>query len=109
MRETKIILIDDIDGAEAVDTVYFAIGRQVYEIDLSADNMKKFDADFEKWTKHARRVKDVPSRSTSGTRVGSKSDAARIRSWAKSQGIELSDRGRVPQEVRERFYAENNA
>jgi hypothetical protein len=36
-------LIDDLDGAEASETVRFTIGGKSYEIDLSAKNAKQLD------------------------------------------------------------------
>jgi len=36
-------LIDDLDGAEASETVRFTIGGKSYEIDLSAKNAEQLD------------------------------------------------------------------
>jgi len=33
--------------------------------------------------------------------------ATDVRAWAKSQGLEVSDRGRVPREIVEKFRAAN--
>lgn len=39
------------------------------------------------------------------TQVGS--DATTLREWARANGHEVSDRGRVPKEIREAFEAAN--
>lgn len=109
MRETRYVLIDDIDGSEAEETAIFAVGRQFYEIELSADHLKQFHSDMEKWTAHARKTKAAPAKNTSSPRTSGSSEAAQIREWARKKGIKLSDRGRVPATIRDQYYAERSA
>src|SRR3954447_14543331 len=40
-KHTQVILIDDLDGGEANETVAFAIDGTSYEIDLSDGNAKR--------------------------------------------------------------------
>lgn len=104
MRQKKYVLIDDIDGTEAADTITFALGRQAYEIELNERHIAELRADFEKWIAKARKVGNRRGRSTaSGTTI---SNAAKIRKWALQRGIELSDRGRIPMEIREQYQRE---
>ncbi len=107
MRETRYVLIDDVDGSDAEETVYFAVGRQFYEIDLNAEHAKALREDLDKWTAHARKVRDLPVRISKGPRpTGRTSDAATIRAWAATKGISMGPRGRIPATIREQYYAE---
>ena len=45
-QRIQVILIDDITGGDASETVNFALDNVSYEIDLSADNAAKLRADF---------------------------------------------------------------
>ena len=102
-RKTQVILIDDIDGSEATGTVSFALDGVAYEIDLNDDNAQQLREQFAVWTDKARRV---GGRRTSGTRsVGSSNDTAKVRAWAKDNGYEVSERGRISKKVREAYDA----
>jgi uncharacterized protein YabE (DUF348 family) len=99
---TKIV--DDLDGTESEDaaTVTFALEEATYEIDLSAENAQKLRAALAVFIEKARPV-TVQHKRGPVTRVPS--DAGTIRAWAKSQGIEVSERGRINQSLRDRFAA----
>lgn len=100
-QKIKVILIDDVDGSKASDTINFAIDGVNYEIDLNEEHAAELRGAFEKWTTHARRI---PARRTRrATSRASSSDASKIRTWAREHGYEISDRGRVPQEIRDAY------
>lgn len=102
-RKTQIILTDDIDGSEATGTVNFAIDGVTYEIDLNEANAQRMRDRLGEWTGKARRV---GGRRISGTRAaGSRSDAGTIRAWASENGYEVSERGRIPTEIRNAYHA----
>lgn len=93
-------LIDDIDGKDADETVTFALDGTTYELDLSAKNADKFRGLFQDYIAAGRKV------GKTGRRTAAKSsNAAEIRAWAQSNGIEVPARGRIPQEVRDQFEA----
>lgn len=102
-RKSKIILIDDMNGEEADETVFFGLDGVEYSIDLTSENAEKLRSFVEPWAKNAQRV---GGRRKAGTRQTGKSEANVIREWAKDQGIEVSARGRIPEDIRERYYAE---
>lgn len=107
MRETRFVLIDDIDGTPAQETVRFSVGRQHYEIDLSSQHLREFNEALERWIKPARKVSG--RRSAKGVVVGGTgNDALLIRAWAKENNIDLAERGRIPLSVREAYYARAN-
>lgn len=100
-QRVQVVLIDDIDGNEAGETVSFALDGVSYEIDLSAANAAELRAAFKPWIGSGRRVAGRKS----ATRSRSASDAGEIRAWAKANGLEVSERGRVSAKVREAFAA----
>lgn len=102
-RKTIIELIDDIDGSKAASTVNFSLEGVNYEIDLSEENVEKIHAEFARWIAAARRVGGRARRS-SGAPTTAK-ETAKIREWAREQGYQVSDRGRIPAEIREAYRA----
>ena len=82
MKKTHVVLIDDIDGTPAKDTVTFTFQGVTYEIDLSEEHISEMSADFEKWISSSRRI---GGRAVRGSRVASSaplSRAGEIRTWA---------------------------
>lgn len=106
-REMKVVLTDDLDGSEAAETIRFMIDRATYEIELSSDNAEKFRAVLAPYVAKARRVSASGSTSARRSSGSSKSnsDSAKIRAWAKEQGKDVSDRGRIPAELADEYYA----
>lgn len=102
-QKIKVYLIDDIDGSDATDTINFGIDGVNYEIDLNETHAAELRSALEKWTTHARRIPARRTRRTGAARPGGTSDAAKIRAWARENGYEVSERGRVPAEIREAY------
>ena len=102
-QRIQTLLIDDLDGGEAAGTVRFGLDGTEYEIDLSAAHGDELREALGLYLAHARQVGKTP-RSAAGTRRGSAAvDTAKVREWAKEQGIEVKDRGRVPAGVVEQY------
>ena len=97
-RKIEIILVDDMDGSVAAETVRFGIDGSEYEIDLSTENATELREALARYTAVARRRvvgsggSAVRSRTPrlQGARVGA------IRRWAVDNGYKVSSRGRVP-------------
>lgn len=97
-----------MDGGEADETVTFALDGATYEIDLTTDNADKLRgllSDYvdagRKTGGRASRGRGRGSRAASGGGTGP--DTAKIRAWAKDNGYEVNDRGRVPAGIREAY------
>lgn len=91
-------LVDDLDGKDASETVRFSYRGRDYEIDLSKKNAAAFDKALAPYVDAARKVKSTrPARRSKTT--GGGPNPQDVRAWAASQGIEVSDRGRVSAEV----------
>lgn len=53
---TTVLLVDDVDGGEADETITFAIDGVEYEIDVSEDHATELRNSFEVWREAARRI-----------------------------------------------------
>ena len=102
-QKVQVVLVDDIDGGDAAETLSFALDGVGYEIDLSEKNAAELRAALQPWIGAGRRVSG--RRTASRGRSRSSSDAAKIRDWAKANGYEVSERGRVSAKVREAYAA----
>ncbi|RKF25876.1 Lsr2 family protein [Micromonospora globbae] len=104
-------LVDDLDGGDADETVKFALDGVQYEIDLSSANAEKLREVFAPYvaagTKVGRGGVVVGGRAARG-RGGATADREQnraIREWAKKAGKDISDRGRIPQEIVDEYHA----
>ncbi|HVC71049.1 MAG TPA: Lsr2 family protein [Acidimicrobiales bacterium] len=112
IEELTISLIDDFDGTEAAETVKFAIDGKNYEIDLSKPNASELRRTLRPYIDRAR-----AARRTSGARRTTKAatgrrgparrtegyDRAEVREWAKKNRVKVAARGRIANEVVERW------
>lgn len=109
-QHLNVVLIDDVDGSPAAETVTFALDGVSYEIDLTAANADRLRDELSQWLQNARRVSGARRR---GNRTPTKQSPVRasnstIREWARANGHEVSERGRIKAEVVDAFDAANN-
>jgi hypothetical protein len=107
-QRVQVLLIDDLDGTEGAETVSFSLDGVSYEIDLSEKNAAKLRDDFATWVGNARKVGRGASSSagrSAGRRSRGSNDTAAIRAWAKDNGYEVSERGRISREVMDAYAA----
>jgi hypothetical protein len=106
-QKVQTLFIDDIDGGEADGTVRFAIDETEYEIDLSAAHTDELRKAFGTYIEHGRKISGVARRGPRGTsrRNANTIDTTKVREWARSQGLEIKDRGRVPADIVEKYRA----
>jgi hypothetical protein len=106
-QKIQTVFVDDLDGTEAEGTVRFGLDGTEYEIDLNAGHAQALREALAPYVSAARRA-------GSGTRRPARAAARRspasvntteVREWAKSQGIDVKDRGRVPAELVVKFKA----
>ncbi|MFJ8040678.1 Lsr2 family protein [Kitasatospora sp. NPDC096147] len=112
-QRVQVILEDDLDGGSADETVTFALDGVAYEIDLKSANADKLRGLLAPYVDKGRKQS---GRLAGGRRTGGRSaarpaagapDTAKIRAWAKENGHEVNDRGRVPSVVRDAYEREN--
>ena len=118
-KKTIEIITSDLSGVELPpgdgETIIFSVGGADYSIDLTDAEAKHFYSTLEKYTKVATKRSSL-SASTS-TRGGgarkpsgsgrSSEELAHIRAWAKENGHQVSERGRIKAEVLDAFDAAN--
>jgi len=106
-QKVKVLLIDDIDGSDADETVSFAVDGVSYEIDLNAANAAELRDALARWIGHARKSggRRTPARRSAAASSSSGGDTGPIREWARANGYKVSDRGRIPADVREAYTA----
>lgn len=95
--------VDDLDGSEIKPDqdggpVDFAFDGKAYTIDLSAKNRAAMQKVLQPYIDKARRV-TKGRRNTTVTLT----NAAAVRAWAKEQGMDIPDRGRIPSDVRDAY------
>lgn len=102
-KHTQVILVDDIDGETADETVIFGLDGVDYEIDLSAGNAALLRDALAAYVDKARRVtRKRGSKSTAGRRPAGASapgSTAAIRAWAVENNVAVSKRGRISADV----------
>ncbi len=124
-QKTIVTLIDDLTGEEAEDisTVEFALEGVTYEIDLANDNAVKLRDNLARYVAAARKTSAkrpgvrgadrVTGRGAGNggvARSGYNRDTLRaIREWAKQNGHDVSDRGRLPLNVLNAWEADHQA
>ena len=108
-QRVNVELIDDLDESPAAETVSFALDGVSYEIDLSEANAGRLREALAPFLGHARRTGGRRGGSSrGGSAASARSDAgnaADIRAWARENGFEVSERGRVSAEVRSAYAA----
>jgi hypothetical protein len=107
-QKVQVLLVDDLEGGEADETVTFALDGVAYEIDLTHENAGKLRELLAPYTaggrKQSGRVSAVRGgRARAPRPVGGNPDTAKIRAWAKEEGYDVNDRGRVPSHLREAY------
>ena len=121
-RQTIELLIDDLDGSRLGegegDTVTFALQGSEYSIDLSSQHIDELKEALAKYVAAAQKISGrrtsastAASRSNngsakSGSAKSDKADLAAVRAWARENGHEVSDRGRVSQKVLDAYNSQ---
>lgn len=105
-QRVQVMLIDDVDGSAGAETVTFALDGVTYEIDLSEKNAAKMRGDLASWVGHGRRVSGRSSASRPARKAsGGGTDSSAVREWARSNGHEVSERGRISAAVMDAYNA----
>jgi hypothetical protein len=119
-KVTRVQIVDDLDGTVLEDgdaqTVEFALDGQAYTIDLKSEHAQQLRDALAPWVAHATRVSSSrraasngsSRRSSGSTRSASgmtPDELNEVREWARSNGYQVADRGRIKASVLEAFEA----
>jgi Lsr2 len=110
-QRTVVTLEDDIDGGPAEETITFALDGVSYEIDLNEDNAAALRDALAPYVGAGRRVGGRASGTRGAARAARsaapaparRTDTAAVREWAREQGHQVSDRGRIPTHILEAY------
>ncbi|MGV9350997.1 histone-like nucleoid-structuring protein Lsr2 [Streptomyces spiralis] len=105
----KIVTVysDDLTGEESdeVNTHRFSLNGVSYEIDLTPENYDKLDAALRPFIDKGRKLGRAREMARVRRGAAEGPSAEEVRAWARTNGYEVNDRGRMPREIREAFEA----
>jgi hypothetical protein len=107
-QKVSVLLVDDIDGSDAHETIPFGIDGTHYEIDLNSEHAQELREQLERYVKVARRVTAATAQPTRVRRTAA-NDAKNkeIRNWARERGMDVNGRGRIPADIMTQYEEEN--
>lgn len=109
-QQTITRLLDDLDGDQAAETVSFSLDGVAYEIDLNERNAKRLRNSFAPFIGSARKMSGRGggrARGRGSARSARAGNTADIRNWAKQNGHQVNERGRIPATVMEAYEKAN--
>lgn len=105
-QKVNIVLVDDLDGSEASESVTFGLDGATYEIDLNDDHANTLREALSGFVGHARKVSGSNRRTArKASGGGSSTNTKAVREWAKKKKMDISERGRIPAEVQKAYDA----
>lgn len=104
--QTIVTITDDIDQTDADKTVTFGLEGKTWEIDLSSAHIDELNDALALYIEHGRPVTSTKARPSTGRSTkADREQLAEVRSWARENGFEVKDRGRIPANVLEAYNA----
>jgi nucleoid-associated protein Lsr2 len=106
-QKIQTLFVDDLDGGEAEGTVRFGLDGASYEIDLSTAHAEELRNVLAPYTRAGRKVTGAARRTGRGQGKAAANgfSTSEVRDWAKANGMEIKDRGRIPADVIAKFRA----
>jgi hypothetical protein len=100
-RRRRLLFIDDLNGCEADGTVRFGLDSTNYEIDLNTKHAQELRDTLARYRGASRRCGSIARRLARHGRSAPINglNTTEVCEWAKTQGIDVKDRGRVPAEL----------
>jgi len=105
-QRVQVLLVDDLDNSDADETVTFALDGVTYEIDLNEGNASKLRDAFAPWVGHARR--SGGRKATARGAGARRKDVSAVREWARKNGHDVSERGRIPATIQDAYDKANS-
>jgi hypothetical protein len=113
-RKTKVVVVCDRHRGEveATTTVEIAIDGTRRQLDLCAEHAGELRRTLRPWlrsssgsTRGGAASGRGRKRTAAASRPRRSTDGPAIRAWAREQGYDIPERGRIPAAVREAYYA----
>ena len=109
-KQVAVMFVDDISGGKADETVRFGLDGAEYEIDLNRANAKALEEALAPYVDAARKMTRArPGRLARPLRrVATDVEPAAVRAWARANGWDVPNRGRIAAEVVADYKAAGN-
>jgi hypothetical protein len=107
-QKVETVFIDDLDGSKADTTIRFGLDGTDFEIDLNGTHADELRKAAQRYIQAGRKVSNVRRSTRGASRRSTTSGGAsssEVREWAKSEGYEVKERGRIPAELVVKFQA----
>ena len=104
-KTVNVVVTDDLDGTREAQTVAFTFNGQRYEIDLAQKNRARLEKSLQPYMDAGRRTSAQRKIAKAAPGTGPRIDRAAVRAWATSQGLKVSERGRISAEVMSKYEA----
>ncbi len=112
-QKVEVVLTCDLDTepTPAIETVAFGYGGQTYEFELCKAHLDEFQETMQRYAASAR---PASGRRGAGGRartpraprsVATAAELVALRDWARANGYEVNERGRIPAHVRQAYEA----
>jgi hypothetical protein len=119
--QTLVVVYSDLSGDPEATTVKFGLFGTEYEVDLTAGEAEALERLLQPYLTVGRRVGGRRSAGRAprsgaaanprpgGAQANTGASSKVIREWARANGHEIPDRGRIPMSVQEAFLAAQNS
>ncbi|MCW2778382.1 MAG: hypothetical protein JWN17_2107 [Frankiales bacterium] len=112
-QKVQVMLVCDLhdDETEGTETVAFGLDGSSYEIDLCEEHAAELRDDLASYVGAARRAGrsggGTPRKASGGAKKASSSSSnvSEVREWARQNGFEVNERGRIASTVLEAYEA----
>lgn len=102
-QKLVMTLTDDLDGSDAAETVSFSFENSSFEMELNETNASELRGILAPYKAAGRRISGPRTTKTTGLAAST----AGVRKWAADNGIKVAVRGRVSEEILQRYAAQN--
>ncbi len=106
-QKVQVMLLCDLDdgNVDAEETLQFSLDSTTYELDVCAKHAQQLRDGLQPFVAQARKSSAASGGRRRQRTAGSRQETAGIRSWAKDQGIQVNERGRIPASVVKEYEA----
>jgi nucleoid-associated protein Lsr2 len=101
-QKLQTLYVDDLDGSDAEGTVRFSLDGAHYEIELNAAHARELRRALAPYVEAGRKVSRGAGRNRRKA-TAKRANSNEIRDWARTNGVEVKNRGRVPADVVTKF------
>lgn len=103
---TRTVKIDDFDGkSEGAETVVYGLEGTFYTLDLAPTNRTKLEAALKPFIDKSQEITSKDALKHFSSNGFGEVDPMAVRSWAQANGIAVSDKGRVPENIVAQYHA----